>query len=78
MLFCIRNPVENDLNSFIQTSRIERAQSMMSHSPRINSYYQPQGTTFETRSEINFNTPGHARAYSPEDLQKMRYKIDLG
>ncbi len=70
----LSNPVQSDLNSFIDTSRTQRVQSMISQSPRSNSYY-PQ---FETQSEINFNPTASLRAYSPDDLQKLKYKIDLG
>ena len=35
-------------------------------------------TTFETQSELQFDRPQPVRAYSPDDLQKLKYKIDLG
>jgi hypothetical protein len=70
------NPVENDLNSFINTSRSQRVQSTTSYySPQI-SYYQPE--MFDTQSEIQFNRAPPTRSFSPDDLQKMKYKIDLG
>ncbi len=78
--FSFSNPIESDLNSFINTSRSQRAQSTEAYySPRI--YYYKPGM-FETQSEINFNEAPHPpllqRSYSPENLQKMKYKIDLG
>lgn len=79
LYFCLnRNPAVNDLNSFINTSRLERAQSMMSSSARADNYYPSQSTNFETQSEINFNAPQPLRSFSPDDLQKLKYKIDLG
>jgi hypothetical protein len=74
LFLLLSNPVQSDLNSFIDTSRTQRVQSMISQSPRSTSYY-PQ---FETQSEINFNGTAPLSAYSPDDLQKLKYKIDLG
>jgi len=33
---------------------------------------------FDTHSEIAFNPTQALRSYSPQDLQKLRYKVDLG
>lgn len=67
--------MESDLNSFINTSRHQRAQSMTANSPRVMSY---PSTNFDTQSELYFDRTRPPRAYSPDDLQKLRYKIDLG
>jgi hypothetical protein len=77
----ISNPVVRDLNSFIDASRLERIQAMTTGSPRASSYYPPvpsQPITFDSQSEITFNPPAQLRSYSPEDLQKLKYKVDLG
>ncbi|CAF1193894.1 unnamed protein product [Rotaria sordida] len=70
------NPVEHDLNSFIHTSRLQRSQSLMAGSARTMIDY-PTSTNFQTQSEVNFNTTHPLRSLSPEDLRKMKYKIDL-
>lgn len=68
--------MENDLNSFIHTSRLDRARSMTTYSPRVMSY--PGAGTFETQSELQFDRAPPVRSFSPDDLQKLKYKIDLG
>jgi len=53
----------------------------MTNAPRISSYYPPvsyQPSNFEAQSDMNFNGSNQLRALSPDDLQKMKYKIDLG
>ncbi|CAF3661866.1 unnamed protein product [Rotaria sp. Silwood1] len=37
----------------------------------------PTSTNFETQSDVNFSTTYPVRSLSPEDLQKLKYKIDL-
>jgi len=32
----------------------------------------------EAQSELNFNTVEPLRSFSPDDLEKLKYKIDLG
>ncbi len=79
-MFLISNPVVSDLNSFINTFRFQRIQRMTT-SPRSSVSYPPvsyQPSIFDTKSETNFNGSNQLRAISPNDLQKMKYKIDLG
>lgn len=38
----------------------------------------PSGTHFETQSEANFDSSYPVRSLSPEDVQKLKYKIELG
>ena len=62
-----------DYNSFAQSYRPERTQSLMSHSSRpvlMNNY--------ETQSDVNFAPSSPMRALSPDDIHKLKYKIDLG
>lgn len=58
------------MNTFINTSRHQRAQSTTSFTPRMSAQ-------FDTHSEIAFNPTQALRSYSPQDLQKLRYKVDL-
>jgi len=54
---------------------------MTNSSPRATSYYPSfpsQPTIFDSQSDNNFNTSQPLRALSPDDLQKMKYKIELG
>jgi hypothetical protein len=74
-IFFFSNSVESELDSFINTSRSQRIQSTAINSPRI-SYYQP--VMLEAQSELNFNTVEPLRSFSPDDLEKLKYKIDLG
>ncbi|CAF3807178.1 unnamed protein product [Rotaria magnacalcarata] len=69
-------PVEQDLNSFINTSRIQRANSLMVGSAKSSVTY-PGANPFETRSEINFSSGNPLRTLSPDDITKMKYKIEL-
>lgn len=78
--------IDNDLNSFIQTSRLQRAQSLMANTPRATSLYLPRNN-YGTQSEINFYQPPSEvptvnpqvlRSLSPDDVLKMKYKIELG
>ena len=41
----------------------------MSHSSRPD---------YETQSEVSFVRPNPLRSLSPDDIHKMKYKIDLG
>lgn len=62
-----------DYKSFAQSYRPERTQSLMSHSSRpalMNNY--------DTQSDVNFAPPSPMRALSPDDIHKLKYKIDLG
>lgn len=58
----------------------------MANTPRATSLYLPR-TNYGTQSEINFyQTPSEVstvntqvvRSLSPEDVQKLKYKIELG
>ena len=55
------------------TSESVRSQNYNPPSP-----YQPSTTNFESQSENNMNILQQARALSPDDIQKLKYKIDLG
>jgi hypothetical protein len=79
IFFLISYPADGDLNSFMQTSRVQRAHSLMSNSSRVAPVYPPSElpANYETRSEISFNR-APLRSLSPDDIQKMKYKIDLG
>jgi hypothetical protein len=78
--------VENDLDSFIQTARLKRTQSLMANTPRSNSLYVPRSNFssqsdanfYKSPSETNLVNPEIIRSLSPDDVQKMKYKIDLG
>ncbi|CAF3018673.1 unnamed protein product [Rotaria sp. Silwood2] len=48
----------------------------MAGSAKTTSSY-PGSTNFDTQSEVNFSTTYPLRSLSPEDIQKMKYKIDL-
>ena len=74
---------ENELTSFIRTSRLQRAKSMMASSARTAPVYSivppaTHSTNFDTQSDTNFSSGETFRSLSPEDIQKMKYKIDLG
>ena len=84
--FLDRYQIENDLSSFIETSRRQRDQSLMAKTTRATSLYLPS-TNYGTQSETNFYPRSSEdpmlnskalRSLSPEDVQKMKYKIDLG
>jgi hypothetical protein len=49
----------------------------MSSSTRATNLYPPP-PSFESQSDVSFNTNAPGRALSPDDIQKMKYKIDLG
>jgi hypothetical protein len=100
--------IENDLNSFIQTFRLQRAQPLMATTTRSTSLYVPppqfdnksdasfptRSTSlyvpppqFDNKSDVSFHTrsseqsteyPPVLRTLSPDDVQKMKYKIELG
>jgi len=83
-LFFASSPIERDLNSYIQSSRRHRANSMMVSTTNATPIYPP---LYASQSEVGFYTgvqqpqPASAqliRSLTPDHLQKMRYKIDLG
>jgi hypothetical protein len=81
-----RYQVANDLNSFIQTSRLQRINTLMAKPTRATSLNVPL-SQYGTQSEYSFYPPASERSavnpqvlrsLSPEDVQKMKYKIELG
>ena len=73
-------------SSEIKTSRLQQDQSNIMNTPRATSLYLPP-RYYNTQSEVNLYPPNAdqppsrsqiARSLSPEDVQKMKYKIALG
>lgn len=84
-----RSRIENDLHNFIETFRRQQAQpSIMATTTRATSLHPPSpNKPYVSQSEqsyypsTNDNPPPTERALrslSPEDVQKLKYKIDLG
>ncbi|CAF1434184.1 unnamed protein product [Adineta ricciae] len=70
--------IENNLDSFIQASRLKRTAPLMANSsrpPSISTYGEQNGmTTYYTLSQ---ETPEILRSLSPENVLKLKYKIEL-
>ena len=71
--FSTNKPVEQDLDSFIRTFRSQRAQSRMSN-PSSDALI----SSSTNASADNAKSIRPLPTFSEHDIQKMKYKIDLG
>lgn len=78
--------LENDFYSNLQAPDLRRAEYLMAKPTKATSLYLPP-THYNSQSDVGFYgaqsdklpaNPQVLRSLSPEDVQRMKYKIDLG
>lgn len=75
--------IENDLNSFIQSFRVQQNNPLMANTNRstypVSSFQSQSELNFYTNPSQNLDMTGQVlRSLSPDDVQKLKYKIELG